>query len=200
MIKTVIFDIGNVLTYFQWEKFYRGFGFSETVYEKLVQATVMNEAWDELDRGKLTTAEVIDLFIKNAPDIANEIYQVFENVNEIVIKADHAIPWITSLKEKGYQVLVLSNFSEKVYEDCGEALSFLPYTDGGILSYKDKVVKPMPEIYQILLERYQLQADECVFVDDLQRNIDAAKKFGIHTVLFTEYEKAVEDLKELGVC
>ena len=78
-------------------------------------------------------------------------------------------------------------------------LDFLDDVDGGILSYQEKTVKPEPEIYQRLLERYGLVPEECVFLDDLEENLAAAAKFGIHTVLFTGKEAAVEELRKLGV-
>ncbi|MFI3214559.1 MAG: HAD-IA family hydrolase, partial [Eubacteriales bacterium] len=169
------------------------------VYEKLVEVTVKHPTWNELDLGVMTTEEVVDAFVKLAPEIETEIRHVFENVTGIVAKADYAIPWIKELKEKGYQVLVLSNFSDKVLKDCQDALGFLECIDGGILSFQDKVIKPMPEIYELILKRYQLVAEECVFLDDMQQNIQAAARFGIHAILFTEQEKAVKELETLGV-
>ena len=98
-----------------------------------------------------------------------------------------------------YQVLVLSNFSDKVARDNPDALDFLEYVDGGILSYRDGVIKPDPAIYRLLISRYDLKPEECVFLDDTQKNLDAAEKFGIHTILFKGMEEAKERLRELGV-
>ena len=85
-----------------------------------------------------------------------EIRQIYENLHGILTKADYAIPWIKELKAKGYQVLVLSNFSSKVARENPDALEFLEYVDGGILSYQDGVIKPDPAIYRLLLDRYSL--------------------------------------------
>ena len=67
---------------------------------------------------------------------------------------------VKELKAKGYHVYYLSNFSHKAETECAEALNFLPEMEGGILSYKDQLIKPEPEIYQLLLKRYGLKADE----------------------------------------
>ena len=128
-----------------------------------------------------------------------EIRQIFANLHGILTKADYAIPWIKELKAKGYQVLVLSNFSDKVARENPDALDFLEYVDGGILSYRDGVIKPDPAIYRLLLDRYSLNPEECVFLDDIQKNLDAAKAFGIHTILFHNVEQAKEELRALGV-
>lgn len=199
MIKTVIFDIGNVLVGFQWEKYYKSFGFSEEVEKRLAEATVLSEDWGELDRGALTTEEVIARFVQNDPGIEEEIYRVSENIGGMIERYEYARPWIKELQQKGLQVLVLSNFSQKAHRECAEALDFLEDVDGGILSYQDKLVKPMPAIYQLLLERYGLKGEECVFLDDLQENLDGAAAFGIHTIRFTDRESAVEELKKLGI-
>lgn len=79
-------------------------------------------------------------------------------------------------------------------------MDFLEYMDGGILSWQDKVIKPDPKIYELLLSRYGLVAEECVFLDDTERNLPQARALGIHTILFRDREQAISELKELGVC
>lgn len=199
MIKTVIFDIGNVLVDFCWEPFFRSFGFSEEVVSRIASATVKSPDWAELDRGVLTEEEVISRFVKNAPEQEEEIRQIMENVNGILHLREYAIPWIQELKAKGYQVLVLSNLYNKVERECPEDMVFLKETDGGILSYQEKLIKPMPAIYWTLLERYELKAEECVFIDDSAENIAAAEKMGIHGIVFKTREQVVGELENLGV-
>ncbi len=199
MIKTIIFDIGNVLADFSWEPFFRSFGFSEEVFEKFTKATVKSPEWNELDRGLWSTEEIIASFIKNDPSIEQQIKMVFRNINGIVTKRDYTITWIKHLKEAGYQVLYLSNFGEITRAHCQDALSFMPYTDGGILSYEVKLIKPDPAIYQSLIDKYNLVPEECVFVDDLLENVEAAKKLGLKGVHAITHEAALEGLAALGV-
>lgn len=199
MIRTIIFDIGNVLTDFRWEGFFEDLGYSQELVDRIGDATVRSSSWCEFDRGAITDEEILERFIKNDPSIEKELRESLSNIRGMVTKREYAIPWIKELKAKGYQILVLSNFSRKAEVECADALDFLSYVDGGILSYKDKVIKPYPEIYDLLLNRYQLQPHECVFLDDLQVNLDAAKKFGIHTILFTTQEAAIQELAKLGV-
>ena len=199
MIRTIIFDIGNVLTVFGWKNFLKSFGFDAETEEKVAKATMDNPFWNEFDRGMLNEEEMLAGFIRNDPSVEKEIRQIYENLHGILTKADYAIPWIKELKAKGYQVLVLSNFSSKVARENPDALEFLEYVDGGILSYQDGVIKPDPAIYRLLLDRYGLKPEECVFLDDIQKNLDAAKAFGIHTILFRSMEQAREELRALGV-
>lgn len=199
MIKTVIFDIGNVLVDFGWEKFFRQFCPDEETFAALCRATVKSHEWHELDRGILSEPEILESFIRNAPELKELILKVMENLDGILTLYDYTIPWIRELKEKGLQVLVLSNFSEKFYNDCIDVMDFLSETDGGILSYRDKLIKPDSAIYELLLNRYRLEPSECVFLDDLEPNIAAAKKLGIHGIVFTGKEAADRELKKLGV-
>lgn len=199
MIKNIVFDIGNVLTYYTWEEHIRSFGFTETVYQRVVQATVKSSAWNEFDRGLLSDEEVTQLLVQNDPGVEQEIRQMMVNVGGLVKKAEYAIPWIQELKSKGYHVYYLSNFSFKAGKECSHALDFMPFTDGGILSCQEKLIKPQPEIYRRLLKKYGLTAGECVFLDDLDINVRAAEAEGFHGILFTTKEAAVSALEELGV-
>ncbi len=199
MITTIIFDIGNVLADFTWKEHYKSFGYDDEMVERIARATVKNPTWNENDRGVMTEEEIIDVFVAADPEIEQDIRRVLKNVSTMVTRNDYAIPWIQELKSKGYRTLYLSNFSDKAETDCAYALDFIPYMDGGILSYQEKVIKPMPEIYQLLIDRYDLVPRECVFMDDTPANLEGAEKFGIHTIHFLNQAQAIEELRKLGV-
>ncbi|MDE6662447.1 MAG: HAD family phosphatase [Lachnospiraceae bacterium] len=199
MINTIIFDIGNVLADFTWREHLESFGYKGEMLERIARASIMNEKWNEYDRGIMSDEEILQCFVDKDPEIEADIRRCFENVKGMVSRNDYAIPWIKELKQKGYKVLYLSNFSRKASQECADALDFIPYMDGGILSYRDKVIKPMPEIYKLLIDRYDLNPDECVFMDDTEKNLKGAEAFGIHTILFRNKSQAEEELKKLGV-
>lgn len=199
MIRNIVFDIGNVLTDFRWKEFLADKGFDEEMIQRIARASIQSPLWAEFDRGELTDQELMDAFVANDPEIEKELHKAYDNVKGMVTIRDYAIPWLEELKEKGYRVLYLSNFSHKAYVDCNDALAFLSHMDGGILSYRDKVIKPNPEIYKLLLERFGLEASECVFLDDMPENIKAAEALGIHGIVFTTREEAIEQLRTLGV-
>ncbi len=199
MITTIIFDIGNVLADFTWREHYEKFGYDDAMIERIADATVRSSIWNENDRGVWSDEQLLQAMIDNDPEIEKDIRRVLDNVDTMVVHNDYAIPWIMELKKKGYRTLYLSNFSRKARVECAQALDFLPYLDGGILSYQEKVIKPMPEIYEQLIERYQLVPEECVFLDDTLVNLEAAGKFGIHTIQFKNQAQAIEELRALGV-
>lgn len=199
MITTIIFDIGNVLANFTWKEHYESFGYDDEMVERIARATVKHPAWNENDQGVMKEEDIIGEFVASDPEIEQDIRKVLSNVKTMVARNDYAIPWIKELKSKGYRTLYLSNFSEKAETDCAYALDFIPYMDGGILSYQEKVIKPMPEIYQLLIDRYGLVPQECVFMDDTPANLEGAEKFGIHTVHFLNQAQAIAELRKLGV-
>lgn len=199
MIRTIIFDIGNVLTNFRWKEFFYEKGYDDVLLERIEKATVGSSGWCEYDRGLLTDEEVMKGFVRNDPGIEKELRESLKDTKGMVTPRAYAIPWIQELKAKGYRVLYLSNFSHKVEQECSEALTFLPYTDGGILSYREGLIKPQPEIYELLINRFDLTPQECVFLDDTEVNLEAAREFGIHTILYRNQEQAIKELKNLGV-
>lgn len=199
MIKNIIFDIGNVLTDYRWREFLEDKGFDEAMIDRIAEATVNSAVWREYDRGVWTEKEIMAGFVRNNPAIEREIHHAFDDFKELVTPRAYAVPWIKELKQKGYRVLYLSNFSRKAEAECAEALDFLPEMDGGILSYRDRLVKPDAAIYELLLSRYGLVAEECVFLDDMPVNVEAAMKLGIHGICFLSREQAQEELRRLGV-
>ena len=196
-IKTVIFDIGGVMVGLGRIRFFEQFGYAPKISEQVMNSTVKSRHWKELDRGILTDEEVIDRFVKDAPELENEIRHCMENVHGIVYRLDTSIPWIRSLKDRGMQVLYLSNYSMKVAKDNEDAMDFLPYMDGGLLSCDYKVIKPDPDFYQILIDKYDLVPSECVFLDDLEANLETARQLGIHTIRVKDHEQAKADLEKM---
>lgn len=199
MIKNVVFDIGNVLTDFRWKEFLQDKGFDQEMVKRIAKASIMSPFWAEFDRGDWDEERLMREFVRNDPEIEKELHQAFDCVTGMVTLRDYAVPWIEELKEKGFRVLYLSNFSYKAYVECADALVFLPHMDGGILSYRDKVIKPNPEIYRLLLERFSLVPQETVFLDDTLENVKAAEAQGIHGIHFLSREQACSELAELGV-
>lgn len=198
-IDTVVFDIGNVLTDFAWDKFLVFKGYDDKMVERIAKATVYSDDWVEYDKGNLTNEEIIARFVDNDPEIRSEIEDSFKNIDGIILKREKTIPWIRALKAAGYKVLYLSNFSKQALEGCPDAMAFLDETDGGILSFREHVVKPDPAIYNLLVSRYNLTPSKTVFIDDTPVNIEAARNLGWKGIIYRDYNQVVDELATLGV-
>lgn len=199
MIKNIIFDIGNVLSDFRWREFLLDKGFDQEMADRIGAASVKSALWSELDRGVWTDEQLLQGFIKNDPQIEPQLREAFSDLHGMVVPREYAVSWVKELKSKGYGVYYLSNYSRRAEAQCSDALEFIACTDGGILSYKEKLVKPDPAIYRLLLERYGLEAEESVFLDDTPENIEAARRIGMYGIWFRTRQQAEEELKKLGV-
>lgn len=105
---------------------------------------------------------------------------------------------IARLKKKGYGIYLLSNTSMRFFQFKDKVEMFRLF-DGFIASAKEKMVKPNREIYELLCSRYNLKSGECLFVDDLQANIDGAEHVGLHGHLFRGTAELSDYLSSAGI-
>ena len=197
MINTVIFDIGNVLVHFRWKELYADLGFTGEKFERIADTTVRNPWWEEFDKGLMTTEEIIERYAESAPEYKEDIVRIFDHMGELVRLYDYAIPWIQELKERGYLVYVLSNWPKPAYDaNIDTNLRFLKYTDGGIMSFMEGIIKPDRRIYERICNRYDIKPEQAVFIDDNAANIEGAKTFGLNAIHFLNYEQAKEELNK----
>ncbi|MCR5676240.1 MAG: HAD family phosphatase [Lachnospiraceae bacterium] len=198
-IRTVVFDIGGVLVGFDFKEFIMGKGHDEAMTERIIKDTVHSIWWKEYDRGFMTDDEIMDKFCEGDPEIADDIRRTFANIHGMLTRREESIPWIRALKARGYQVLVLSNYSQRALDGCPEANDFLDDVDGGILSFRDHVIKPDAEIYQLMEERYDLTPAETVFIDDTPANIEAAVARGWKGIVWHDRAQVEDELRAMGV-
>lgn len=198
MINTVIFDIGMVLIDFCWRKMFHDFGLEGEAFEKVADATVRHPAWNEFDKGLMSTEEVIDVFAESAPEYRSYIEKIFEDPTKMIDQYDYAKSWILDLKERGYKVYILSNWSKPTYEACFDnELDFLPFVDGAVFSFQEHVIKPDKKIFEIICDRYEINPAEAVFLDDNEANVISSREFGLNTIHFKNYEQGRMELEEL---
>ena len=197
MINTVIFDIGNVLVDFDWEGFiHRLFPGRRELIAELDYAVWGNGRWDRLDAGDEPEKVFADI-ISHAPEREKELRKVFANVGDTLKKRPATYDWLKDLKARGYRLLYLSNYSRYVMNLNPEVLDFLPLLEGGVFSCDVKLIKPQREIYECLAKKFHLVPSECVFLDDLEKNIKAAEEFGFNGIQFVSFKQAQNDLNKL---
>ena len=104
---------------------------------------------------------------------------------------------VVGLKQKGYKIYILSNYSDELFHQHTEGASFLDVLDGGVVSCQVKEIKPNRRIYEILLERYDLDPTECLFFDDRADNVEAARNLGFEAIQVTSQEMLNDTLKKM---
>lgn len=195
--KNIIFDVGDVLVSFRYRDYMIDLGFEEDVVEFLTDNMIFTDFWEGMDLGVKDLDDACAYFTDKFPDLKEQIEIFWNNIEDIVGEYDYSNSLINALKDKGYKVYLLSNYPDKLADMHWSQFSFLNDVDGYVISAKVKLAKPDPAIYNLLLDRYGLRADESVFIDDRQVNIDAAEDLGIKGILFTGYDDLKNELKKL---
>ena len=182
MIDTIIFDVGRVLVNWDYESYLKRFAFGPEKTKAIAAATFESPYWRQFDRGILTPAEIVKGFCSLAPDSSELLDDENAHFEDAVPARPYADRCLSSLKEKGYRLYILSNYSGDLFERTKEKMPFLPYMDGTLFSYTCHLTKPEPEIYQHLIQKFSLTPDRCVFLDDTKANVEAAEQAGIHGI------------------
>ena len=193
MIKTIIYDIGNVLMSWDWTGHTKRL-FGEELGKKVFDATAGSPFWEELDRGVLQLEDVIDGMCRQVPELEEQIRYAFTHTEGVSEPRDYAIPWVQEMKEKGYRVLYLSNYSIWAMMMNPKSLAFIPHMDGGVFSCYEKLVKPDMAIYWKICKNYDLDPAQCLFLDDTMVNVRAAITFGMHSLQFKDYETSYPEI------
>lgn len=197
MIKNIIFDVGKVLVSYEPEEYMKRMGLSEETRAAINGAMFENKLWDMSDQGLLTPEECLEKFIAGAPQYEAEIRRIHATVGNTVEMYPYAIEWLKELKDKGYRLYILSNYSENMMKQTRSKLEFLSLVDGALFSYECKLLKPQSKIYELLCQKYSLNCSECVFVDDRIENVEGAQRSGILAVCFQDYKQGKQDLEEM---
>lgn len=198
--KVVIFDLGNVLIRWDPRNLYRSyFGTNQSEMEWFL-THVCNASWNEMhDAGRLFADGIRELS-QTFPHYSAHIEAYFARWPEMLggpIEANVRI--LRTLKSQGLPVYALTNWSHETFPFARERYDFLSLFDGIVMSGEERLIKPDPRFYQLLLGRYQLNAGECVFIDDSLANIQAAKSLGIATIHYHAACDVQAALESLGI-
>lgn len=194
MVKNIIFDIGNVLLQFN-PLDYLKIMFNDDKIESLVYKEIFqSKEWVHLDRGTLTQDEAVKAISQRNPNYEVHIKKCMDNWIDILTPIEGTIQIVNELKEKGFKLYLLSNFHSLAFENIYSKYDFFKYFDGGVISYKENLIKPETEIYTKLLDTYGLNAKECLFIDDTLVNTEAADRLDFNTIHFSNCETLEDDL------
>jgi len=175
--------------------------FSDEEEMKNFLATVTTSDWNEEQDAGRSLADGTEILVKQFPEHEDNIRAFYGRWDEMLGEAFHdTVEVFRELKESGkYKIYALTNWSAETFPIALERFEFLHWFDGVVVSGAEKMRKPAPEFYQLLLDRYHVKADEALFIDDNHRNILAAEKLRIHCVHFVGAEELRGRLEELDI-
>jgi putative hydrolase of the HAD superfamily len=197
--KTVIFDLGNVLVSFSHEKMFSQIATLTGLSADRVQDLMVEQRiGHQYERGLLTSFEIHSLLQEKAPK-SFLLPELIDAASSIFSPRTEMETLVATLKNKGYQLLLISNTIHPHFDHIKTHFSFLPYFDHTILSYEVGARKPEKAIFEYALKQAGAKPSDCFFIDDLIENVHAAESLGIHSHHFTTPSHLMEDLIQAGI-
>lgn len=191
MIKAVVFDFGNVIADFNQVELIKQF--NPKSMKPLAFQNIIFQNWSALDDGKIELETYIEDCLKRAPESAKpEIIDFIHRWPQFLKYNEPIYELIKELESKEVRLFLLSN-APKFFQESLPNFHILNAFEGLVLSGVEQVSKPNPRIYQILLERYDLQPESTLFIDDLKENVEAARALGIQAV---QYKGSTDEIYE----
>ena len=193
-MKNVVFDLGRVV--FAQDPTKSSEEFKQ--FFAYVSQWQMPQFWCDYDRGVLSlqqVAEALAVYRGVETEYALSMIHLAIGRQETIAPTARLI---ADLKKAGYRLFVLSNMSREFIDFLRQQPVYENF-EGEVISCEEGVVKPMPEIYDILLSRYNLVPEQTLFIDDREENVEAARKKGIATFHFNrnDYEGSCEALRTM---
>lgn len=184
MIKNLVFDMGNVLIYWTGELMLDWMGVKETEERSnMLDKMFRSREWPLLDWGIIGEEEAEELFVSKLGEKYRPYVHRSLNWYDMIHPVPGMAAFIAKKKKEGYGIYLLSN-AEAAVREYFHLIPGSEFFDGIMFSAEVKLIKPMPEIYDLLLEKYSLRADECLFIDDLPVNAAGALHEGMHSIVF----------------
>jgi epoxide hydrolase-like predicted phosphatase len=200
MIKNIIFDLGNVLISFKPSEYLIKCKYPETIRNTILSDIFSSEEWLSLDKGEITTQEAIHSIEKKSSLTKDEIAHIFNLRTEMMFPLDPNVKLLPELRKRGFRLYYLSNFPLDIFDEIKSGYYFFKHFDGGLISAEVKYSKPEREFYEILMEKYSIKPEECLFIDDIEINVKAAESYGMKGLvtygsvgIYREIEKALEN-------
>lgn len=200
MIQNIIFDMGQVLKRYDPDLCIAPYISDKEDAWLIRNVCFTSGEWVELDRGTISYREAISRWKSRLPErLHGKVDEIIANWHRYMTDIPETGEIVRALWEKGYAIYLLSNVSVR-FEEIRSFFPALAMMKGIVISSEEKLLKPDPKIYRILLDRYNLSPDECVFIDDAPANVSGAEAVGIHGIRFDmDAGKLIADLAGLGV-
>ena len=205
MIKNIVFDIGNVIAYFDMNDAIANFTDDKEKQKFLYDNVYMSPEWKYyglIDSGFLSYEDIAKIIcdrtnFENAELVTD--FCINHDIDNFKINYE-VIELIKKLKSNGYHVYVLSNTNKEAIDYINKD-NFLSVLDGYVLSFEVHMLKPHEGIYKELLNKYNLVPEETLFIDDLEENINTANKLNINgkAVNQNDYNSVIQTLKLYNV-
>jgi putative hydrolase of the HAD superfamily len=197
-VRNVVFDFGGVLVSWRPQEIIDSFYAEPHWREALRLHAFQHDDWLDMDRGTLDEASVVRRCAARMARPESELRKLFEHVRAALTPIEPTVALLRELRErKGLKLYGLSNMSETIFAYLHARHDFFKLFDGIVVSANVKLLKPEPEIYEHLRDRFALDFGESVFIDDLQRNVESARQVGLPAIQFLTTDQVRRELEPL---
>ncbi len=200
-INTIIFDLGNVLIDWNPLHVFDDNYFDSPEKRDYFFSHICTMDWNEQqDEGRSIVEATMEL-IEKFPDWEQPIRDYYGRWTEMLGgPIPESVEIFRQLKASGkYKIYALTNWQAGLFDIALVRYNFLHWFDGRVVSGEEKMKKPFPGFYQLLLNRYDVKAEEALFIDDNLRNIKAAKELGINSIHFQSPEQFKKELLDYNI-
>jgi putative hydrolase of the HAD superfamily len=196
-VRHVIFDFGGVLLKWQPQEILRSFYDDEPLRELISQTVFRHQDWLEMDRGTLDEESAVRRFAQRAGRPSEEMVALLRHVKDSLTPIPETVGIIEDLASREIPLFGLSNMSAPTFDHLRRRYALWGLFRGIVISGEVKMMKPEPEIFHHLAQRYALTIPETVFIDDSPQNIEGAARLGFQTFLFKDATQCAAELNRL---
>ena len=197
-IKNIIFDFGGVLVDWNPEYLYKKVFDNEKDMNYFLE-NICTPEWNMQQDAGRTLADGTKVLQEKYPEYKELIGLFYDRWEEMLGDAIEENVRVLHLLNQKYPIYGLTNWSAELITVAYDRHIFFSQMKGIVVSGDEKLIKPDPKLYQVLLDRYNLKANESLFIDDNLNNIEAAHKMGFHTIRITEGVDLEKEVKKMGV-
>jgi putative hydrolase of the HAD superfamily len=197
-VRNVVFDFGGVLVNWRPQEIIDSFYAEPHMRDALRTHAFQHDDWLDMDRGLLDEATVVRRCAQRLARPESELEALFRHVRAALTPIEPTVALLRELRQRsGLKLYGLSNMSEAIFAYLDQRHDFFGLFDGIVVSAAVKLVKPDPAIYEHLRERVALDFTESVFIDDLARNVESARRAGLPAIQFVTTDQVRRELEPL---
>ena len=199
-IETIIFDFGGVLIDWNPRHLYRKIFDKEEEIEYFLTKVATPDWNEQQDAGRLLS-DATEILIAQHPNYQTQIEAFYGRWSEMLAGPIHGtVEILKTLSERGdHRLYGLTNWSHETFPVAQKRYDFLKLFEGILVSGEEKIKKPDPQIYRLLLDRYNIDPTTAIFIDDSVRNVKASNDVGLPAIQFTSAKQLKKDLVDRGI-
>jgi putative hydrolase of the HAD superfamily len=194
-IRNVVFDAGGVLLEWNPAATVARLHPDPEQQARIRRGMFEHDDWHEFDRGGLTYDAAIEHFARQTGLTPEETRRLIHATRESLVPIAGTVRLVEDLAAAGLQLCLLSNMPTSTYEYLSGRHAFLSHFRHRVISGQILLIKPDPAIYQHLVDKTGIVPDESVFIDDVHRNVAAARDFGLHAIQFRDPDSCRAELR-----